>query len=120
MTTRKRKPNRVPPARVRYEATHPTVSIRVGQELKEELDELKQMPGLSMADTLEAGLDRLKPDVEEFYERGLSDGYDIAEEEFKVFATCHRCRRPHLPVISVKMKEAVARAVIGWGGTSCQ
>lgn len=58
--------------------------------------------------------------AEEIYERGYIDGYEIAEEEFKVFATCYRCRRPHLPVTSVKMKEAVARAVTGWGGTGCQ
>ncbi len=78
------------------------------------------MSGVSMADVIQAGLDRLKPDTEQSYERGYRDGYEAAEEEFKVMATCHRCKRPHLVVTSAKMKEAVARSVTGWGSTSCK
>ncbi len=84
MITKNKKSKQAPPSRVRYEAANPTVSARVSQEIKEELDELRLMSDLSVADILKAGLDRLKPDTEASYERGLKDGYEIAYEEFKV------------------------------------
>jgi len=78
MTTKSKKPKPVPPSRIRYTEANPTVSVRISQGFKEELDELKEMSGLSMGDILKAGLDRLKPDTEASYERGLKDGYEIA------------------------------------------
>lgn len=119
MTTKKGKTQQIPPSRARYEEANPTVSIRVSRELKGELDELKIM-GQSMAVVLQAGLDRLKPDIEQSYERGYVDGYEVAEEEFKVLATCSRCGKAQLPVAGEKMKAAVARTFIGWYSTSCK
>ena len=75
---------------------NPTVSVRVSQELKEELEDLKETSGLSMADILKVGLGKLKPDVDQFYDQGLKDGYQIAEEEFKPLATCGACGEAHL------------------------
>ena len=119
MTTKKRKTKPVPPSRVKYEAANPTVSVRISREFHQELEELQEMSGLSIADILRAGLDKLKPDVEEFYERGLSDGYEAAEEEYKVLAICSRCLRTHLPVTGDQMKAAAGRALIGWYSKSC-
>ena len=70
MVTKKRQKNRVPPSRVRYEAANPTVSVRISQELKQELEDLKITTGMSMADIFKAGLDKIQPDAEEIYERG--------------------------------------------------
>lgn len=120
MTTKKRKAKPVPPSRTRYETANPTVSVRISQELREELEELKEISGLSMADILKVGLDKLKPDADQFYDKGLKDGYEIAEEEFKVMATCSRCGRTHLPVTGDKMKEVVAQAFIGWYDKTCR
>ena len=120
MTTRKRKPKRVPPARVRYEAANPTVSVRISREFHEELEELKENSGLSIADILRAGLDKLKPDAEQFYLKGYSEGYEHAEEEFKVLATCSGCGHTHLPVTGDKMKEAAGQALKGWFSPSCR
>ncbi len=120
MTTKNKKTKPVPPSRTRYETANPTISIRVSQELKEELEELKITSGLSLADILNAGLEKLKPDVDQFYDQGLNDGYEIAEEEFKVMATCSRCGRTHLPVTGDKMKEVVAQAFIGWYDKTCR
>ena len=120
MTTKNKKAKPAPPSRLRYEAANPTVSIRVGQELKEELEVLKATSSLSMGDILKAGLDKLKPDVEEFYEKGYIDGYEVAEEEFKVFAPCGECGRAHLPVTSKAMKAAVAQRLIGWSARRCR
>ena len=120
MTTKKRKAKPVPPSRTRYETANPTVSVRISQGLREDLEELKEISGLSMADILKVGLDKLKPDADQFYDKGLKDGYEIAEEEFKVMATCSRCGRTHLPVTGDKMKEVVAQAFIGWYDKTCR
>ena len=120
MATKKRESKSVPPSRVRYEERNPVVSLRISREFHEELEDLRITTGMSMADILKAGLDKIQADAEEIYERGFRDGYEVAEEEFKVMATCFRCKRPHLAVTSAKMKEAVARSVMGWGGTGCR
>ncbi len=120
MITKNKKSKQAPPSRVRYEAANPTVSIRISQELKEELSEMKEMSGLSMADILKAGLDKLKADTEEAYDRGYMDGYGVAKEEFEVFAPCGECGRAHLPVTSEAMKSAVAERLIGWRAKNCR
>ncbi len=120
MTTKNRKSKQAPPSRLRYESNNPTVSARVSQEIKEELDELRLMSGLSMADILKAGLDRLKPDTEASYERGLKDGYQIAKEEFEVMAQCFGCGEAHLSIVGETMKAVAAQKVTGWTGRGCQ
>ncbi len=124
MTTKNRKSKQVPPSRLRYETANPTISIRVSQELKEELEEMKEMSGLSLADILNAGLEKLKPDVDQFYDQGLKEGYEmgyeIAEEEFKVMATCLGCGKAHLPVVGETMKAVAARMLMGWCAKSCR
>ena len=124
MTTKNRKSKQVPPSRLRYETANPTISIRVSQELKEELEELKITSGLSLADILNAGLEKLKPDVDQFYDQGLKEGYEmgyeIAEEEFKVMATCSGCGKAHIPVVGETMKAVAARMLMGWCAKSCR
>ena len=120
MTIKNRKSKQSPPSRLRYEAANPTVSVRISQELKEELEDLKESSGLSMADILKVGLDKVKPDVDQFYDQGLKDGYEMAEEEFKVLATCSGCGEAHLPVVGEGMKAAAAQKLIGWTGRSCR
>ena len=124
MATKNKKDKRSPPSRVRYEAANPTVSARVSQELKEELEELKITSGLSLADILNAGLEKLKPDVDQFYDQGLKEGcemgYEMAEEEFKVLATCLGCGKAHLPVVGETMKAVAARMLMGWCAKSCR
>ena len=119
MTIKNKKTKPVPPSRVRYEEANPTVSVRISREFYEELEDLKEMSDLSMADILKAGLDRLKPDVDQFYGRGLRDGYGIAKEEFEVFATCSGCGEAHLPVTGER-KAAASRWLIYWSAKSCR
>ena len=59
MITKNKKSKQAPPSRVRYEAANPTVSARVSQEIKEELDEIRETSGMSLGDILKAGLDQL-------------------------------------------------------------
>ena len=121
MVTKKRQ-GKIAPSRARYEAANPTVSIRVSQDLKEELEELKIMSGVSMADVLQAGLDKLQPDTEQSYERGLSEGYEIARAEFEVLAPCSGCGKVHIPIVGERMKAALAQKLrlTGWSAKSCR
>ena len=98
---------------------NPTVSFRISRGFHQELQELKEMSGLSMADVLRVGLDKLRPDVEQFYLKGYSEGYEHAEEEYKVLTTCAKCGRNHLPIAGDTMKEAAGQALKGWYSKSC-
>ena len=120
MTTKNRKSKPVPPSRIRYVEANPTVSVRISQELKGELEDLKEMSGLSMANILKAGMDKLKPDVDQFYDQGLKDGYEMAEAEFKVLATCSGCGKVHLPVVGERMKAVAAQRLFDWTGKGCR
>ena len=55
------KPKRIPPSRKRYEQTHPVVSARVDVETYKELQELKQVSGISVADLVRVGLEKCSP-----------------------------------------------------------
>ena len=124
MTTKSKKTKPVPPSRLRYESNNPTISIRVSQELREELEELKIATGFSMSDILKVGLDKMKPDAEASYERGLSDGYEMGyeggKEEFEVKATCLVCGKAHIPVVGETMKTVAARRLINWSAPNCR
>ena len=68
---RPRNRNRPPPSRVRYEARNPVVSVRVTRALRDQLNEMKEKHGLSMADILRIGLDH----TEQVVNRAQRDGY---------------------------------------------
>ena len=71
-----------PPSRLRYEASHPTVSFRVDLDLYAELKALKQTSNLSVADVLKVGLERCEPLVGEAHHTGfmggLAESYAVA------------------------------------------
>ena len=83
-----------PPSRRRYEASHPTVSFRVDQDLYARLKELKQKANLSVADVLKVGLEKSEPLVGEAFQNGfmsaLPEAYqnvcDTCEDEVMAIA----------------------------------
>ena len=88
----KRRP--LPPSRERYQRSHPTVSLRVDQDLYAELKALKQTSNLSVADILKVGLERCEPLVGEAFHNGfmsaLAEAYqsvcDECEDEITLLA----------------------------------
>ena len=71
---------RKPPSRVRYEAAHPTVSVRVSRALRDKLEEIKALTGKSNAEIVRETLEaQIK--VDEAYHRGFGDGLKRGEEE---------------------------------------
>jgi hypothetical protein len=110
-----------PPARIRYEQSHPTVSCRLDKDthalLKQRLEDLG---GVSFADFVKdsLGLLQLKmPDVEEI----KGEGYNQAIEDYQIWYYCAVCRKR----IDIDPNSDSHKAIIGymkehgWGHASC-
>lgn len=114
-----------PPARIRYEQSHPTVSCRLSRDeyalLKQRLEDLG---GISFADFVKdsLGLLQLKmPATEEIRERARDEGYNQAKEEYQIWYYCAVCGKR----IDVGPNSDSHKAMIGhmkqngWGHKSC-
>ena len=76
----------LPPSRERYQRSHPTVSLRVDQDLYAQLKALKEKANLSVADVLKIGLERCEPLVSEAHHTGFMSALAEAYE-----AVCEDC-----------------------------
>ena len=76
-----------PPSRVRYEKAHPTVSVRVDKTTYQQLRDLRARSGVSMAEILLVGLERLAPMVVSAFKNGLMHGLSDAYA-----VSCPRCQ----------------------------
>lgn len=85
---------RKPPSRIKYEQSHPVVSVRVTKPLKKALD--SQRGERSYAELIREALEKAHG-VREAYQTGYEEGYGKAEYKFKVEFACKRCNRP-IPV----------------------
>jgi len=54
-----------PPSRIKYETSHPVISVRISKELHGELKELAEATGKSFADFLKDGAGITKTQIEE-------------------------------------------------------
>lgn len=114
------KGKRIPPARQRYEQSHPVVAIRVSQELYDQLQSIKTKGEKSFADILKEGLGIEKATTEKTYRRGYNKGYAEAKKLYCVRYPCKGCRQP-LEITSEEEKEFARQAMIqvGWGHQRC-
>ena len=92
------KANHKPPARVRYEQSHPTMPCRLDKDthalLKQRLEDLERV---SFADFVKdsLGLLQLKmPDIEEIKDEARGEGYNQAVEDCEIWYYCAVCREP--------------------------
>ena len=72
-----------PPAKVNYDKTHPIVSIRVDQELKKKLEEIKQISGKSVGDVLREALEVQLKSTKQAFVAGRTSGRSIYGVEYK-------------------------------------
>jgi len=113
-----------PPARIRYEQSHPTVSCRLSRDthdlLKQRLDDL----GVSFADFVKESLGLLQlkmPDIEEIEETAWDEGCNQAIEDYQIWYYCAVCRER----IDMEPNSDSHKAMIGymkehgWGHASC-
>ena len=113
-----------PPARIRYEQSHPTVSCRVSRDVYDLLKQRLEDLGVSFADFVKdsLGLLQLKmPDIEEIKDTAWSKGYDEAEEGYRIWYYCAVCGKR----IEMSPNDDDHKAMIGymkehrWGHASC-
>ena len=120
------KATRKPPARVRYEQSHPTVSCRLDRDtyvlLKQRLEDLG---GVSFADFVKDALGLLElkiPSTEEVESQRFGEGYVAAVEATEIWYYCNSCRER----INVSPNSDAHKAIIGymkehgWQHTSCK
>jgi len=89
------KATRKPPARLRYEQSHPTVSCRLDGDthalLKQRLSDLGEV---SFADFVKDALGTLQlkiPDIEGIKDEARGEGYIQAEEDHQIWYFCSVC-----------------------------
>jgi len=114
-----------PPAQVRYEQSHPTLSCRLDKDTHDLLKQrLEDLGGVSFADFVKdsLGLLQLKmPDVEEIKETAWGDGFAQAVEDCEIWYFCAVCRKR----IDMSPNSDSHKAMIGcmkehgWGHASC-
>jgi len=114
-----------PPARVRYEESHPTVSCRLDKDTYTLLKQrLKDLGGVSFADFVKDSLGLLElevPDTDEIEEKAWREAYAQAEKDYQIWYYCAVCGKR----IDVEPNSASHKAMIGymkehrWGHKSC-
>ena len=106
----------ISPSRKKYEASHPTISIRVTEELYDELEALRLNSGKSLGDILREALGKQGPRAENAYNRG----YNAAKAVFGVQYKCSVCSG-EIVISSKEEKDAVALYMRqkGWGHANC-
>jgi len=114
-----------PPARVRYEESHPTMSCRLS---KDEYDLLKQrledLGGVSFAEFVKDSLGILQlkiPETKDIKEKARRAGYEQGKKENQVWYYCDTCRQR----MDMAPNSECHKAMIdymkehGWGHRSC-
>ena len=116
------KATRKPPARVRYEKSHPTVSFRLSTDEHELLKQrLEDLGGISFAEYIKQSLGLIQPDIEEIKEQAGHEGYDQATEDCQIWYYCAVCGKR----INMEPDSDSHKAMIGfmndhgWGHASC-
>ena len=111
-----KKQKHVPPSRIKYESEHPTVSIRVSQEVYEGLWALRETSGKSWGDVLREALDQQLPSAKNAYE----NGFNKAKKKYAVEYKCSICGGD-IALTSDEAKKAAAQYMRehGWHHCSC-
>ena len=117
----------LPPSRIRYEESNPTVSCRVSKDIYDRLVAAKEVEGKSFADILKIGLGKqevqakkVKVARQQGWDEGYKKGYADAALRYKVVYHCNVCRK-EMEVTHENEKKAVNQFMLehGWGHNEC-
>ena len=105
-----------PPAKIKYDKSHPTISVRVDLELKNQLEEIKEMSGKTVGDILREALGVQAPSAKNAFELGCKN----AKLEYGVPYRCSVCGGT-IWVSTPQEKKAVAQYMRehGWAHGDC-
>jgi predicted transcriptional regulator len=114
-------PQHVPPSRRRYEASHPTLSVRLSAEDKKRILNIARKSKRSISQIIKEALGLMTKDTDEIYENGYDNGFDDGWEEGSIMKLpCMKCRKEmELDIHDVKIKEAIKKAFITWHHVEC-
>ncbi|MGQ9582933.1 MAG: hypothetical protein ACUVV6_05390 [Thermoplasmatota archaeon] len=115
MVIEEAKRRKIPPSRVKYEKSHPVVSIRLRQEDKAKLLEMAEKTCKSLARLVQEALDPMKRDIDAAYDKGYEDGWGCFE------VPCEICGKNLSMDIkkNEKLKDALLDAFKYWGHAKC-
>ncbi|GAI84989.1 unnamed protein product [marine sediment metagenome] len=121
----KGKVKRISPSRLRYDASHPTVSCRVSKDDYDKLNEFRVKQGKSFTQILLTGAGLLTPDigvdklVNEAYEKGDKEGRQDALKSVPI-GLCKKCFKPMTwDLTDAGDKGRLATALKDWIHTAC-
>ncbi len=105
-----------PPAKIKYDKSHPIISIRVSYDLKEQLDEIKEMSGKSIGDILREAVGVQSKSVKNAW----NHGHSLAKSMYGVRYKCSVCGGDMI-IDTADEKKAAAKLMreAGWKHTSC-
>ena len=105
-----------PPAKLKYDKSHPPISIRVSQDLKKQLDEIKEMSGKSVGDILREAVGVQSKSVK----IARKIGHGLAKAEYGVRYKCSVCGGDMI-IHTTDEKKAAAKLMRehGWHHGSC-
>jgi negative regulator of replication initiation len=116
-----------PPARSRYEKTHPVISFRVDKELYDRLTVVKKKEGKSAADIMRIGLGIVEVKIrseqeiwQQAFDEGEESGIERAVAVHAVPYNCDICGE-EIIVTTDEEKRAIKRYMHehGWGHKKC-
>lgn len=76
-----------PPSKIKYDKSHPTISIRVSQDLKKQLDEIREMSGKSIGDILREAVGAQSKSIKNAWNHSRS----LAKSIYGVTYKCSVC-----------------------------
>ena len=105
-----------PPSKIKYDKSHPTISIRVSQDLKIQLDEIRETSGKSIGDILREAVGAQSKSVKNAWNRGHS----LAKSKYGVWYKCSVCGGDML-IVSKDEKKTAGKLMRenGWQHKSC-
>lgn len=105
-----------PPAKIKYDKSHPTISVRVDLELKNQLEEIKEVSGKTVGDILREAVGVQAPSAKNAFELGRKN----AESEYGVPYKCYVCGGI-IWVSTFQEKKDIAQYMRehGWGHADC-
>ena len=110
----------VPPSRLRYEKSHPTLSIRLSLKDKEIVLKIAQKSGKNISQILQEGLRLVETKTDGAYRIGYKEGRKAGWGRFE--APCSNCGRPMEFDIksSENVRDCLLAAFSNWYHTDCE
>lgn len=93
----KKKVNRKPPSRIKYDENHPVICFRATPAMVARLQEVKRSSGVSNADVIMAGLGMFEVvmrDEEELLRQGRKEGIEMGRKLYGISPRCTICWEP--------------------------